>query len=56
MAAMLAALAGGSGGQSEEDLRTALEGMMEQLMSKELLEEPLQALAEKVRSLHFFLC
>lgn len=39
---------GGAGGQSEEELQEMLEGMMAQLMSKEILYEPLKELGEKV--------
>jgi peroxin-19 len=38
---------GGAGEQSEEELQEMLEGMMAQLMSKEILHEPLKELVEK---------
>jgi len=49
--AMMAQLTEGlgdlSGGESEEELQTLLEGMMTQLMSKEILYEPLKELHTK---------
>lgn len=64
MAAMLAQLAGmpgGAGGglpgleglDSDEGLQGMLDDMMKQLMSREMLYEPLKELADKVRLIFF---
>jgi peroxin-19 len=38
----------GEGGENDEELAGMLEGMMAQLMSKEILYEPLKELGDKV--------
>ena len=42
-------------GEDSEELQNILENMMRQLMSKEILYEPLKELHEKVRVLHLLL-
>jgi len=48
MEAFLAQLGDGAGGESEEELNRLLESMMSQLMSKDVLYEPLKDLQDKV--------
>ncbi|CAL1710393.1 unnamed protein product [Somion occarium] len=48
--ALLSQLGDGAGGESEEELQNILESMMTQLMSKEILYEPLKELHEKFPS------
>lgn len=48
MAELTSSLKGESGGDSEEELAGFIENMMTQLMSKEILYDPLQELSQKV--------
>jgi hypothetical protein len=54
MAQLMAALGELGGEEGEGDVQEMLEGMMSQLMSKEILYEPLKELDEKVRRLYHF--
>ena len=46
--ALLSQLGSGEGGEGDEALQTMLENMMKQLMSKDVLYEPLKELQDKV--------
>lgn len=56
MAELTSSLKGEAGGDGEEELAGFIENMMTQLMSKEILYDPLQELSQKVILVHSFPC